>query len=212
MFTGLIETVGRVAETGRRGGVLRLGIVSSLPVGEMEDGESVAVDGVCLTVCERRRDRFLADVIPETLARSTLSGLRPGHGVNLERSLRASDRLGGHLVQGHVDATAPVRAVRRRGGDYRLEVALVPEIRPYVALKGSVALHGVSLTVAGLGRESFEVALVPQTLERTTLGRLRAGDRINVEADLLARYLERLLEGREAGAARPAGGSGRGDG
>jgi riboflavin synthase len=192
MFTGLVETVGRVVEATRRGGALRLGIASSLPVAEMEHGESVSVDGVCLTVVERRGDRFFADVVPETLRCSTLGDARTGRRVNLERSLRLGDRLGGHLVQGHVDATAPVRAVRRLHGDYRVEVALVPEIRSYVAYKGSIAVQGVSLTVAGLGGEGFEVALVPETVGRTTLGELRQGDRVNVEVDLLARYLERL--------------------
>jgi riboflavin synthase len=203
MFTGLVETVGRVAEVARRGGALRLAIASSLPVAEMEHGESVAVDGVCLTVVERRGDRFCADVVPETLRRSTLSDVRPGRRVNLERALQLGDRLGGHLVQGHVDATAALRAVHRRGGDYRLQVALGEEIRPYVAYKGSIALQGVSLTVAAVDREAFEVALVPETLERTTLADLRRGDAVNVEVDLLARYLERLLEGRGPGPPRP---------
>jgi riboflavin synthase len=210
MFTGLVETVGRVAEVARRAGALRLAIASSLPVAEMEHGESVAVDGVCLTVVERRGDRFCADVVPETLRHSTLSSVRPGRRVNLERALQLGDRLGGHLVQGHVDATAPLRAVHRCGGDYRLQVALVEEIRPYVAYKGSIALQGVSLTVAAVDRESFEVALVPETLERTTLSELRRGDAINVEVDLLARYLERLLEARGPGAPRP-GPDARGD-
>jgi riboflavin synthase len=202
MFTGLIETVGRVAEVRHRTGARRLGVASSLPVAELELGESVAVDGVCLTVAERRGDRFFADVVPETLRRSTLADVRPGRSVNLERALRLGDRLGGHLVQGHVDATAPVRAVHRQRGEWRLEVQLVPEILPYVAFKGSVALQGVSLTVAAVTGEGFEVALVPTTLERTTLGDLRRGDRVNVEVDLLARYLERLL------ATRPAEGAG----
>jgi riboflavin synthase len=203
MFTGLVETVGRVVEVTRRGGALRLGVASSLAVAEMERGESVSVDGVCLTVVECRGDRFFADVVQETMRRSTLSDVRPGRRVNLERSLRVGDRVGGHLVQGHVDATATVRAVRRQVGDYRLDIDFVPEIRPYLAFKGSVALQGVSLTVAGLSRDGFAVALVPETLERTTLGDLRTGDRVNVEVDLLARYLERLLEAREAGPLGP---------
>jgi riboflavin synthase len=210
MFTGLVETMGRVAEVSRRGGALRLGIASSLPVAEMRQGESVSVDGVCLSVVDSRGDRFFADVVPETMRRTTLADVRPGRRVNLERALRLGDRLGGHLVQGHVDATAPLRGVHRRGGDYRLEVSLVDEIRPYVAYKGSVALQGVSLTVASVGHDGFEVALIPETLERTTLGALGRGDRLNVEVDLLARYLERLLEGRGAGASRPGGGP-RGD-
>jgi len=193
MFTGIVETMGRVVQAARQGGGVRLEIETSLALEEMRRGDSVAVDGVCLTIVDRGEDRFHVDVIPETLRCTTLGGVGPGSDVNLERALRLSDRLDGHLVQGHVDTAAPVRAVRSSVGDYRVEVGLVPEIRPYVAMKGSITLQGVSLTVAGLGPESFEVALIPETLERTTLGRLVAEDRVNVEVDLLARYLERLL-------------------
>jgi riboflavin synthase len=164
---------------------------------QMQDGDSVAVDGVCLTVAERRRDRFYADVVAETLARSTLGMLRSGHKVNLERSLRLGDRLGGHLVLGHVDGTVEAVALDRRGADCRMRVSLPPELARYVSLKGSVAVHGVSLTVAGLEPGSFEIALVPHTLERTTLGQVRPGDRLNVEVDLMARYLERLIHNRD---------------
>ena len=169
MFTGIVETTGGVVEVEPSGAALRLAIESSLDVAKIEHGESIAVDGVCLTVVERRADRFCVDVIPETLRCTALADVRPGRRVNLERSLRLGDRLGGHLVQGHVDAAALVRAVQD-GDDYRLGVELPPEIRPYVALKGSVALDGVSLTVAGLDATGFEVALIPETLERTTLG------------------------------------------
>jgi len=150
------------------------------------------VDGVCLTVAEVRGGRFAADVVPETLERTTLGGLRAGRTVHLERALRPGDRLGGHLVQGHVDAALPVRELARRGGDVRLRVGLVPELVRYVALKGSVAVAGVSLTVAEAGTDRFGVALIPETLSRTLLGTLRPGERVNVEVDLVARYLERL--------------------
>jgi len=193
VFTGLVETTGKVIEVTARRGSKRFGIASDLPVGRMQDGESVAVDGVCLTVVARRGDRFHADVIAETLALTTLGEVRPGKRVNLERSLALGDRLGGHLVQGHVDCTAGVSGVERRGDDYRLRVAWTPEIRRFVAHKGSVAIHGVSLTVAALSEAGFELALIPETLQRTNLGDLRAGDRVNVEVDLLARYLDRLL-------------------
>jgi riboflavin synthase len=198
MFTGIVEGVGRVVRADRREGGLRLAIATSLPLDEIHRGDSVAVDGVCLTVVALERELFQVDVIPETLRCTTLGRVGPDSRVNLERALRLSDRLDGHLVQGHVDAAAPVRAIRESGGDYRVEVALVPEIRPYVAMKGSIALSGVSLTVAGLGPESFEVALIPETLEKTTLGQLTVEDRVNVEADLLARYLERLLQAGRA--------------
>jgi riboflavin synthase len=194
MFTGLIEALGRVVERTPGRGSTRLAIASSLPVPDMKEGESVAVDGVCLTVARREGDRFCADAIAETLSRTTLAGLRRGDDVNLERAMQLGDRLGGHLVQGHVDDTARVREVRRRGDDVRIRLALPPALRRYVAFKGSVTLQGVSLTVSAVEASGFEVALIPETLTRMTLGRLKAGDRVNVEVDLISRYLERLVQ------------------
>jgi riboflavin synthase len=196
MFTGLIETLGRVERIGVRAGVKRLAIRSGLPVASMKDGESVAVDGVCLTVARRAGSVFEADVVPETLAHSTLGSLMPGDTVHLERALAVGDRLGGHMVQGHVDAVARVLACRRSRGDVRLEVALPRELGGLVALKGSIALNGVSLTVASVTAKAFTVALIPETLEKTLLGRLKPGHVINVEADLIARYLEALTRDR----------------
>jgi riboflavin synthase len=190
MFTGLIECMGNVVEVTPRSGAVRIAIRSALPVSEMKDGESVAVDGVCLTVSNRAQDRFHLDAVQETLQRTTLGRIRPGQQVNLERALRASDRLGGHLVSGHVDETTTLTDVRRRGA------RLADSIRRYVAQKGSIAVQGVSLTVSDLAPVEFEVALVPETLERTNLGKLRPGDPVNLEVDLLARYLDRLLEAR----------------
>jgi len=194
MFTGIVETVGRVAEVVEGQGSTRVRIASDLPMAEIHRGESISVDGVCLTVVAKQEDGFESDVVPETLQRSTLGGMRQGRKVNLERAMRIGDRLDGHLVQGHVDATAKVVDVVRQGGEYRLQIELVPQILVFIAEKGSVALQGVSLTVASLGAASFDVALVPQTLRGTTLGELEAGDRVNVEVDLVARYLGRLLE------------------
>jgi riboflavin synthase len=195
MFTGLIETVGRLADVRPGRGLSRLAVASPLPVEELTRGESVAINGVCLTVVGSEGDRFRVEAVAETLARTTLGGLRAGARVNLERALRVGDRLGGHWVQGHVDGTVRVSEVRRAGGDHRVWLDLPAPLRRYVALKGSVALDGVSLTVSGLAGERFEVALIPETLERTTLSALRPGDRLNVEVDLLARYLERLGTG-----------------
>ena len=196
MFTGLIESLGRVRRVAPGVGSTRLTIETSRSVAAWRDGESVAVDGVCLTVARRAGRAFEADVVAETLKCTTLSGLRAGDPVHLERSLALGDRLGGHFVQGHVDAVAAVVALKRRGADVRLSVALPPALRGLVALKGSIALHGVSLTVAAVAPRRFEVALIPETLARTKLGDFRAGDRINVEADLIARYLEALMRGK----------------
>jgi riboflavin synthase len=196
MFTGLIESVGHVRRVVPAKGATRLTIETELPVAAMRDGESVAVDGVCLTVTRRSGRQFEAEAVPETLSRTTLGDLRTGDAVHLERSLAVGDRLGGHLVQGHVDAVAKVIALRRRGHDVRLEVALPKGLRGLVAAKGSIALHGVSLTVSALRSRSFEVALIPETLVRTRFGGLRPGDGLNVEADLIARYLEALMKAR----------------
>jgi riboflavin synthase len=196
MFTGLIESVGHVRQVVPAAGATRLAIETELEVAKMRDGESVAVDGVCLTVARRAGKVFEAEAVAETLAHTTLGGLRAGDPVHLERSLAVGDRLGGHLVQGHVDVVAKVIALRRRGHDVRLEVALVKPLRGLVALKGSIALDGVSLTVSAVKSRSFEVALIPETIARTKLGGLRPGDGVNVEADLIARYLEALMRER----------------
>jgi riboflavin synthase len=201
MFTGLIEGMGRVAAVIPGEGLTRLTVETPFSAAELTPGESIALDGVCLTAATLDAHGFSADAVAETLRLTTLSALRPGDPVNLERALRVGDRLGGHLVQGHVDGTADVLEVRRLGGDVRLRVTLPAALGPYVALKGSIALSGVSLTVAGLEPGAFSVALVPETLSRTTLGRLGPGGRVNVEVDLLARYLEGLLRFRREGVA-----------
>jgi riboflavin synthase len=196
MFTGLVEAVGRVRRVAPGTGATRLTIETDLPVASMRDGESVAVDGVCLTVARRKGNAFEADAVAETLMRTTLGALRAGDGVHLERSLAVGDRLGGHLVQGHVDAVAKVLALRRRGDDVRLTIALPAALRGLVAAKGSIAVHGVSLTVSAVQGRSFEVALIPETLVRTKLGGLKPGQGVNLEADVIARYLESLMNAR----------------
>lgn len=207
MFTGLIETVGFVRELRPGARATTIAIESDLPVDRMTDGESVAVQGVCLTVTHRSGRRFRADAIPETLRRTTLGTLRSGSRVNLERALRVGDRLGGHLVQGHVDGTVAVREVVRTGGEWRVRLERSTELRRYIAYKGSIALDGVSLTVASVTPERFDVALIPETLERTTLGDLKPGARVNVEVDLLARYLETLTGGSHEPSPGPTGGN-----
>src|SRR5262245_34083427 len=197
MFTGRVQTTGRVERVVRRGGAQRLTIGSSLPVASMRDGESVAIDGVCLTVARRAGRTFEADVVAETLSRTTLGGLRVGDDVHLERSLALGDLVGGHLVQGHVDAVAKVVSVSRRGADVRLTVGLPSSLRRFVAEKGSIAVHGVSLTVAEVRARSFSVALIPESLARTKLGRMTPGEGVNLEVDVIARYLETLMSGKK---------------
>jgi riboflavin synthase len=196
MFTGIVETMGRVERVTPGRGSVRLAVRSSLPVGSMKDGESVAVDGVCLTVARRRGAVVEMDAVRETLDLTTLGELAAGDEVHLERALALSDRLGGHLVQGHVDAVGRVVSLTRRGDDVRLTLAIPAPLRRYAAPKGSIAVHGVSLTIARRHPRGVEIALIPETIARTKLGAARAGTRVNVEMDLIARYLDALTRER----------------
>jgi riboflavin synthase len=193
MFTGLVAEVGSVVAVDRTDAGARIAIEAEL-ASALGGGDSVAVGGVCLTATDVEARRFAADVMNQTLTLTTLGELEPGGRVNLEPALRASDRLGGHIVQGHVDAAGTIRDVREDGFARRVVVDLPAELGRYVIEHGSIALDGVSLTVAGLDGAAVEVSLIPETLERTTLGGLAAGDRVNVEVDQLARYAERLLQ------------------
>jgi len=203
MFTGIVEELGEVVALDRGRASARLTVRGPVVTADAQHGGSIAVNGVCLTVVEHTGDRFTVDVMAETLARSALSGLAPGAPVNLERAMPADGRFGGHVVQGHVDGTAQV--VSREPGD-RWEVVtftLPDELARYVVLKGSVTVDGVSLTVSGVTESTFSVSLIPTTLQLTTLGRRAAGDRVNVEVDVIAKYVERLLAAG-AGAAAAA--------
>jgi riboflavin synthase len=196
MFTGLIEAVGAVEAVTPAGGGALLRVTAAWPDAHLpQPGDSVAVDGACLTVIEPTARGFSAELSPETRGRTLLDRLRPGEAVNLERALRLGDRLGGHIVQGHVDGVVRLLAIRPEGGFQRWRLSLPPEHAAEVAAKGSVALAGVSLTVAELGRDWFEVALIPATLRSTTLGGLRAGASLHLETDVLAKYVARRLAG-----------------
>jgi riboflavin synthase len=195
MFTGLIEDLGSVREVRREGEGSTLTIDSALSQA-LHEGDSIAVNGVCLTATAIAASSFQAQAMLETLRRSALGELQPGSRVNLELPLRASDRLGGHFVQGHVDGTGTVAAIREDGFARVLEVAAPPELARYLVEKGSVAIDGVSLTVSALGAEGFEVSLIPETLQRTSLGAVAEGARVNIEVDVLAKHVERLLEVR----------------
>lgn len=192
MFTGLIQEVGTLAgiERGPDGALLE---IRGGLAGELSEGDSVAVDGVCLTATAVAEQSFGAQAMRETLERSTLGALEEGAPVNLELPLRAGERLGGHIVQGHVDGVASVRQTRREGFARALEIDCEPQLARYMVAKGSVALNGVSLTVAAVREAGFSVCLIPETLERTNLGQLAAGAPVNVEVDVLAKHVERLV-------------------
>jgi riboflavin synthase len=207
VFTGLIQAVGRVDGIRRRGGGARLIVQAPFPDGPLALGESVAVDGVCLTVAKKISRGFEADLAAETLERTTAGGWKSGRKVNLERALTPHDRLGGHFVQGHVDGRGKILALRAARAQWTVRVELPGPLASLVAEKGSIAVDGVSLTVSAVGKDWFEVALIPHTLGATNLRDRRAGDPVNLEADLLARHVARLL-GIAAG---PAGGRSRGN-
>ena len=199
MFTGLIEGVGTLAAREARGGDARLRIgVGTLPFDNVQLGESISVNGTCLTVVAFDETGFEADASNETLALTTLGALPVGRALNLERAMRPGDRLGGHLVSGHVDGVGTVRATRDDARAQRWSFAAPAPLRRYIAAKGSICVDGVSLTVNAVDGEGFEVALVPQTLAHTAFGATSVGDDVNLEVDLVARYVERLLQERNA--------------
>ena len=193
MFTGLVQDLGRVAEVHETSDGVRLAVESPLAA-ELKDGDSIAVNGVCLTavgLC--KGERFGADVMRETLRRSSLGDVEAGSAVNLELPLRAADRLGGHVVQGHVDGVGVVADVREEGFARVVTIEAAPDVLRYVVEKGSIAVDGISLTVARVDDAGFDVSLIPETIERTTLGTAQPGTTVNLEVDVLAKYVEKLL-------------------
>ncbi len=194
MFTGLVEEVGTVVGARRTAAGLELAVAAERVTEELKAGDSVAVDGVCLTVVQQRARGFTVEVVAETLRRTTLGGYRPGRRVNLERALRSDARLGGHLVQGHVDDVGEVKSVTGGGQGRVMELTLPERLRPFVVPKGSIAVDGVSLTVARLRGSSLEVWLVPFTLAHTTLGEKKPGDVVNLEVDIVGKYVARMLQ------------------
>jgi riboflavin synthase len=202
MFTGIIEELGQVVENQRRGSSARLRIHCRRVLEDADLGSSLAVNGVCLTVVDRQADGFAADLGAETLARTNLGRLAPGDLVNLERPLQLSSRLSGHLVQGHVDGLAEVRTVTPLNAEnWELQIALPPELARYTVYKGSIALDGVSLTIARLEGCILSISIIPHTWTNTIIHRYQSGDVVNVECDLIAKYVERLLT--DSGAIRP---------
>ena len=193
MFTGIVAATGRIASIADRGGDMELAVEAPrFDIERLKIGDSVSVQGVCLTVTRTEHDRFFADVSRETLAKTTLGRLAVGSRVNLEPALRAGDPLGGHLVSGHVDAVGSMIEAREDARSWRLKFELPAALARFVAPKGSICIDGVSLTVNDVSGRTFDVNIIPHTRQATTLGALRAGDGVNVEIDIIARYLERL--------------------
>ena len=193
MFTGIIEELGKVRSVEQRGDNARLVIEARLVTEDIHEGDSIAVNGVCLTALDVDESSFAADVSRETLDRSTLGRLGPGARVNLERSVTPATRLGGHLVQGHVDARGKFLSATDHGGSWTVRIAHPPDIARYLVFKGSVAVEGISLTIAELTADYFEIAIIPKTWEVTNFSHLRPGDAVNLEVDVIAKYVERLL-------------------
>lgn len=198
MFTGIVEERGRVASITQLEDAARLEIEGSVVLGDTRPGDSIAVNGVCLTVVDHRPDSFTADVMRETLVRSSLGSLEAGSPVNLERAARLDSRLGGHLVQGHVDGTGAVLDIHAEPNWTIMRIGLPGELNRYVVEKGSITVDGVSLTVVAVDETSFTVSLIPTTLFETTLGARQVGDRVNLEVDAIAKYVEKLLPGGSA--------------
>jgi riboflavin synthase len=197
MFTGLIEDLGRVREIRKGSSGARITVATGVPMGELERGESIAVNGICLTVTTFGEGSFSAEISRESLERTTLGELSPGSPVNLERAMRLSDRLGGHLVSGHIDGVATVASRLKDGDCIRFTFAIPSALSRYLVEKGSVAVDGISLTVNAVSRADFSVSVIPHSLAVTTLQHKVVGSRVNIETDLIGKYVERLLVERE---------------
>src|SRR5215510_14858488 len=193
MFTGIIEELGSVRAIEERGENARIVIAAHVVTEGTSHGDSISVNGVCLTALDIQPDSFAADVSRETLLRSTLGRLRPGTPVNLERAVTPATRLGGHIVQGHVDARGQFTGVEDHGESWTVRIAYPKEIARYLVFKGSVAVEGISLTIAGLTDDYFEIAIIPKTWEVTNLSHLKPGDDVNLEVDVIGKYVEKLL-------------------
>jgi riboflavin synthase len=193
MFTGIIEELGQVRSIEQRGEGVRIVVAARTVTEGSRDGDSIAVNGVCLTALEVRSDSFAADGSRETLDRSTLGRLAVGSPVNLERAVTPETRLGGHIVQGHVDARGKFLSATDHGGSWTVRIGFPKEVARYLVYKGSVAVEGISLTIAGLADDSFEIAVIPKTWQVTNLSHLRPDDEVNLEVDVIAKYVERIM-------------------
>jgi riboflavin synthase len=197
MFTGVIEEIGTVDQTSPRGGNLLVTIKASKIVRDTKEGDSININGACQTVVTVKDDRFTVEAVEETLARTTLGQLGVGDPVNLERALRASGRLGGHLVSGHVDFVSTIKSIRRGGQSWGYEFEFPAEYETHFVEKGSVAVDGISLTVVDVLKHSFTLSVIPHTMKKTTLGFKKTGDALNVETDLVGKYVQRILSSKK---------------
>jgi riboflavin synthase len=193
MFTGIIEELGRVLSLEKRADGARIRVASKIVASDASEGDSIAVNGVCLTALDIKTDSFAADVSGETLKRSTLGKLNEGSPVNLERAVTPSTRLGGHIVQGHVDARGTFLGAESEGDFWTVSIGFPPEIGQYLVYKGSVSVEGISLTVASLEEDRFAIAVIPKTWQLTNFSTLKPGDEVNLEADVIAKYVERIM-------------------
>jgi riboflavin synthase len=193
MFTGLIEELGQVESRDAHAGGERLVISASLVTGDLKNGDSISINGVCLTALDVTATTFAADVSPETLQRTTINQLRTGSAVNLERAVTPATRLGGHIVQGHVDGRGTFISAEQNGDFWTVHIAFPPELAKYLVHKGSISVEGISLTIAALADDHFDIALIPKTWEMTNLSTLAPGDPVNLEVDVIAKYVERMM-------------------
>lgn len=193
MFTGIIEEVGELIRISRRGKALSLTIKASKVIGDLKEGDSIAVNGVCLTAVRCERGIFMVEVSPETMIRSNLGKLRVGEEVNLERALKLGDHLGGHQVTGHIDGVGRIVALEKEGDFLTITVQAPPEVMKYIVTKGSIALEGISLTIANWWEDRFQISVIPYTGKMTTIGQKSIGSEVNLEADLIGKYIERFI-------------------
>jgi riboflavin synthase len=193
MFTGIIEELGRIAAIEHGAAGARVTITASVVTSDVANGDSIAVNGVCLTAMDAATESFAADVSPETLARTTLGSLAVGSPVNLERAVTPTTRLGGHIVQGHVDGRGTYIGAFDEGEFWTVRIGFPPEMRRYLVFKGSVAVEGISLTIAAIEDDHFDIAIIPKTWEMTNLSSLKSGDAVNLEADVIAKYVENIV-------------------
>ncbi|MFN0277127.1 MAG: riboflavin synthase [Pyrinomonadaceae bacterium] len=198
MFTGIIEELGKIDSIGRSDMGAKIVVAASLVTSDIKNGDSIAVNGVCLTAVDVSPTSFAADISPETLNRTTLGNLNPGSPVNLERAVTPTTRLGGHIVQGHVDGRGTFFSAESHGDFYTVKIGFPPELARYFVRKGSVTVEGISLTIAAMVEDHFEIAVIPKTWEMTNLPSLIPNDAVNLEADIIAKYVERLMEGLAA--------------